>query len=177
MNTNPPERRRGIGGPATPTGDLSTLKEQVGETVDIARGKLDILRGNLAQVRKLTGDATESISREFQAINGLIGDYEALLPEAARRDAISAELDGRVSALVVLLQFGDIVDQLLKFTDRQVVEVEEYLDSLAAGHARHPVKDTETRPPEDGPPRTLRLTDARKPTAQTSMRSGDIDLF
>ncbi len=178
MNTKPPDRRRGIAGSAAASaGDLSMLQEQVGETVDIARGKLDVLRGNLAQVRKLTGDATESISREFQAINELIGDYEALLPEAARRDAIAAELDGRVSALVVLLQFGDIVDQLLKFTDRQVVEVEDYLDSLATGHTRQPAKEAGPRPPEDDSPRGLRLSDARKPTAQTSMQSGDIELF
>lgn len=158
---------------------MKTLREQVGETVDTACGDLDLLRKNLDQVRVLTGDATESISREFQAISDLIGRYRMSLPDfgerssdpvaAARMDAIAAEINGRVSALVVLLQFGDIVDQLLKFTDRQAAEVEKYLGGLAVDRKHHA---------EDGAsPRDLRLSDANKPTVQTSMRAGDVELF
>lgn len=170
------------------------LQGRVTRTVDAASGDLRLLRDNLNQVRMLVQDATETIGRDFDEINLLARRHHQILLRTGAYDldhaataeitAINGEIERRIESLVVSIQFGDIVSQLLEFTDRQAVEVEDYLDSLS-GIAEHDEMPSDRKDgdrvamhPAPGMRRQpLRLSDGRKPTAQKSMQAGEIELF
>jgi hypothetical protein len=145
------------------------------QTVDGACGDLRVLRANLDQVRTLVEEATGSISRDFEQISCDIRRQQALVwrayddlhnVETTELEAITTSIDRRIESLVVSLQFGDIVNQLLEFTDRQAAEAEIYLDSLAGRQKEGTDRDLK-----------LELSDGRKPTSQTTMQAGEIELF
>lgn len=141
-------------------------------------GDLRVLRANLDQVRALVMEASESASRDFEQINHDIKRQKALVMAICVDDvrhedliteleAVTRAIDKRIASLVVSMQFGDIVNQLLEFTDRQATEVETWLDSPGGGQHGQ----------DAGRREKLALSDGRKPTSQTSMKAGELELF
>lgn len=136
---------------------------------------LDALRGDVAQLEGVLGDAVSRLTRSFETIdaltivNGRAPGFAAVAasPADRRRRAVAATIETSVAEAVTALQFHDIASQILRKLETRIDAVERLVVTAPPPGPVLPARGFE-RPG---------VAWSRVQVAQTSLAVGTAELF
>lgn len=154
----------------------------------------DELIRDLSQADRLIGDAVGRLAAGFLHLDKLVRvqrDRTAIVADAAVREPgkpvacllagqadIAEQIEREVSAIVVSLQFGDLVSQLLEHSVTRIEMLRNALERKGALPRRgNPCGSGRDEQPDEEPDRARERVSRGKPVIQRDMRAGDFELF